>query len=120
MINFDRVHIDVETYSEMDIRVTGAAKYARHKNTKLLVMKYAFNDGPILTYRPTDHTHYSDFPTKILSYITYKNYKMTAFNAFFEWNNLDPLPASVGIQARLCREDLLVEIEAVAMLKKTK
>ena len=41
-------------------------------------------------------------------------------NAFFEWNNLDPLPASVGIQARLCREDLLVEIEAVAMLKKTK
>ena len=40
-------------------------------------------------------------------------------NAFFEWNSLDPLPASVGIQARLCREDLLVEIEAVAMLKKT-
>ena len=41
-------------------------------------------------------------------------------NAFFEWNRLDPLPASVGIQARLCREDLLVEIEAVAILKKTK
>ncbi len=41
-------------------------------------------------------------------------------NAFFEWNRLDPLPASVGIQARLCREDLLVEIEAVAILKKSK
>ncbi len=41
-------------------------------------------------------------------------------NAFFEWNRLDPLPASVGIQARLCREDLLVEIEAVAILKKNK
>ena len=41
-------------------------------------------------------------------------------NAFFEWNRLDPLPASVGIQARLCREDLLVEIEAVAILKKTR
>ena len=40
-------------------------------------------------------------------------------NAFFEWHQLDPLPASVGIQARLCREDLLVEIEAVALLKKT-
>lgn len=36
---------------------------------------------------------------------------------FFEWQKLDPLPASVGIQARLCREDLLVEIEAVAVLK---
>lgn len=29
---------------------------------------------------------------------------------------LDPLPASTGIQARLCREDLLIEIEAIAIL----
>ena len=29
---------------------------------------------------------------------------------------LDPLPASTGIQARLCREDLLVEIEAIAVV----
>jgi len=39
--------------------------------------------------------------------------------AFFQWQELDPLPASVGIQARLCRENLLVEIEALALLKKT-
>ena len=38
--------------------------------------------------------------------------------AFFDWLRLDPLPASVGIQARLCREDLLVEIEAMAILKR--
>ena len=35
--------------------------------------------------------------------------------AFFTWHGLDPLPASTGIQARLCREDLLVEIEAIAI-----
>ncbi len=29
---------------------------------------------------------------------------------------LDPLPASTGIQARLCRSDLLVEIEAMAVV----
>jgi 2-iminobutanoate/2-iminopropanoate deaminase len=34
---------------------------------------------------------------------------------FFQWLNLDPLPASTGIQARICREDLLVEIEAIAV-----
>ena len=34
--------------------------------------------------------------------------------AFFGWLGLDPLPASTAIQARLCREDLLVEIEAIA------
>lgn len=37
--------------------------------------------------------------------------------AFFTWLGLDPLPASTGIQARLCRESLLVEIEAIAILK---
>ena len=36
--------------------------------------------------------------------------------AFFQWLGLDPLPASTGIQARLCREDLLVEIEAIAVV----
>jgi enamine deaminase RidA (YjgF/YER057c/UK114 family) len=29
---------------------------------------------------------------------------------------LDPLPASTGMQARICRSDLLVEIEAIAIL----
>jgi 2-iminobutanoate/2-iminopropanoate deaminase len=35
---------------------------------------------------------------------------------FFAWLGLDPLPASTAIQARLCREDLLVEIEAIAVV----
>ncbi|HUI58533.1 MAG TPA: Rid family hydrolase [Bryobacteraceae bacterium] len=34
---------------------------------------------------------------------------------FFRKQGLDPLPASTGIQAILCRPDLLVEIEAIAM-----
>ncbi len=44
-----------------------------------------------------------------------------AFNeertAFFEQQGLDPLPASTGIQAKLCRPELLVEIEAIAMFR---
>ncbi len=35
--------------------------------------------------------------------------------AFYEEQALEPLPASTGIQAILCRPDLLVEIEAIAM-----
>ena len=35
--------------------------------------------------------------------------------AFFEEQQLDPLPASTGIQAILCRPDLLVEMEAIAL-----
>jgi 2-iminobutanoate/2-iminopropanoate deaminase len=38
-------------------------------------------------------------------------------NAFFKLQGLDPLPASTGIQAILCRPDLLIEIEAIAMFR---
>ncbi len=45
-----------------------------------------------------------------------------AFNeertAFYIKQGLDPLPASTGIQAILCRPELLVEIEAIAMFLK--
>jgi 2-iminobutanoate/2-iminopropanoate deaminase len=47
-----------------------------------------------------------------------------AFNeersAFYREQGLDPLPASTGIQVILCRPDLLVEIEAIAMFRRTK
>ena len=43
-----------------------------------------------------------------------------AFNeertAFFAQEGLDPVPASTGIQAILCRPDLLIEIEAIAVI----
>ena len=45
-----------------------------------------------------------------------------AFNqertAFYQEQKLDPLPASTGIQVILCRPDLLVEIEAIAMFRR--
>ena len=45
-----------------------------------------------------------------------------AFNeertAFYQEQGLDPLPASTGIQAILCRPELLIEIEAIAMFRK--
>ena len=37
---------------------------------------------------------------------------------FYSWLGLDPLPAATGIQARLCWETLLVEIEAIAVCTK--
>jgi enamine deaminase RidA (YjgF/YER057c/UK114 family) len=37
---------------------------------------------------------------------------------FYNEQDLNPYPASTGIQAKLCRSDLLVEIEAIAMFRK--
>jgi enamine deaminase RidA (YjgF/YER057c/UK114 family) len=39
---------------------------------------------------------------------------------FYKEQGLDPLPASTGIQAHLCRPELLIEIEAIAMFRKEK
>jgi len=39
--------------------------------------------------------------------------------AFYREQGLDPLPASTGIQAKLCRPELLVEIEAIAIFRKS-
>ena len=39
---------------------------------------------------------------------------------FFAEQGLDPLPASTGIQAHLCRPELLIEIEAIAMFRTEK
>jgi enamine deaminase RidA (YjgF/YER057c/UK114 family) len=47
-----------------------------------------------------------------------------AFNeertAFYAEQGIDPLPASTGIQAILCRPELLIEIEAIAMFRTEK
>ncbi len=37
--------------------------------------------------------------------------------AFYRQQGLDPLPASTGIQAILCRPELLIEVEAIAMFR---
>ena len=51
-----------------------------------------------------------------------RDYK--AFNqirtSFFNWLKLHPLPASTGIQAILCWNTLLVEIEAIAVCRNNK
>jgi 2-iminobutanoate/2-iminopropanoate deaminase len=39
---------------------------------------------------------------------------------FYQEQGLDPLPASTGIEAKLCRPELLIEIEAIAMFRTRK
>ena len=41
-------------------------------------------------------------------------------NEFYKNQQLDPLPASTCVEARICRSELLVEIEAIAMIPKAR
>lgn len=41
------LHLDTETFSECDLTVTGAYIYARHPTTELLMVSWAYDNGPV-------------------------------------------------------------------------
>lgn len=50
-----RIHIDVETYSECDLKLSGLYRYAADPSTELLVVCYCIDDGPVVTWFPYAH-----------------------------------------------------------------
>ncbi len=49
-----KLHIDIETYSEADLKEVGLYRYAEHPSTELLVVCYAFDDGPVHVWVPME------------------------------------------------------------------
>lgn len=52
--------LDTETFSEVDIRKAGGAKYARDPSTEILMLTWALNDGPV---------HYEDLTAAPITYV---------------------------------------------------
>lgn len=44
----DKIHIDFETYSELNLKEVGAFKYAEHHSTQALILAYSVGDGPVI------------------------------------------------------------------------
>lgn len=49
-----KLHIDIESFSEADLKEVGLYKYAEDPSTELLVVCYAFDDGPVHIWLPYD------------------------------------------------------------------
>lgn len=47
-----KLHIDIETYSEADLKEVGLYRYAEDPSTELTVVCYAFGDGPVHVWLP--------------------------------------------------------------------
>lgn len=71
--------IDLETYSEIDIKKTGAYKYA--ENSEILLFAYAFDDEPA---QVVDMANGETLPPEVRSAIFDPEILKTAFNAPFE------------------------------------
>jgi len=70
--------IDFETRSVLDLRKTGAFRYAEHPSTEVLCASYAFDDGPVLRWRKGEPC-----PMAIREHVAGGG-KIRAWNAQFE------------------------------------
>lgn len=82
----DILAIDLETYSEVDIKNQGLYKYA--ENAEVLLFAYAFNDDPV---KVVDFTAHEVTPLEVHKALFDKRVLKTAFNASFEMHVLNKL-----------------------------
>ncbi|MFL0245502.1 DNA polymerase [Candidatus Clostridium stratigraminis] len=79
----DILCIDVETYSELDIKEVGAYRYCEHPSFEIMLFAYAFNDEPI---EIVDLMNAEDLPQRVTKALSSPDVIKTAFNANFERN----------------------------------
>jgi DNA polymerase len=75
--------IDVETYSSIDIKTSGAYKYVEAPDFEILLFGYAFNDKPVGVI---DFAQGEELPQDVIDALDDSNTIKTAFNANFERN----------------------------------
>lgn len=73
-----KLHLDFETYSEVDLRQVGMYRYAEDPSTELLCASYAFDDGPVILWTPGPP------PEDVVEHVQ-RGRTIYAHNAMFEW-----------------------------------
>jgi DNA polymerase len=94
------IHIDFETYCELDIKEVGSWKYSEDPSIDLLCLAYRIGDGDVQIYRPYEG---DPLPEDLFKAVEDGGI-LTAWNVFFEysiWMNYCvpklgwPVPASI-------------------------
>ncbi|WLJ71114.1 DNA polymerase I [Sphingomonas phage Carli] len=89
LIKRRRLHIDYETASDLDLSDVGAWLYSIHPSTRVLMVSWSWDYGPILQW---DAGSGLPFPQEVLDGLEDDEVEKWAFNAAFErlisWNTL--------------------------------
>ena len=91
-----RFHHDFEGYSEVNLLKEGASRYTRHSSTKILMLAYAFDDGPIRQWLPAEG---EPMPSEVWDAVLDPDVTKIAWNSSFErmaWKNV------LGIDIPIC------------------
>lgn len=77
----ESLSIDLETYSDIDLKKCGVYKYAESPNFEILLFAYSVDNGPV---QVIDLAQGEDIPTEILAALTDETITKWAYNASFE------------------------------------
>ena len=81
MEKIESISIDIETYSDRDLKKCGVYKYAESPNAELLLFGYSINNDPVTVI---DVARGEEVPEFILKALTDDNIIKWAYNASFE------------------------------------
>ena len=79
--NMESLSIDLETYSDIDLKKCGVYKYAESPNFEILLFAYSVDNGPV---QVIDLAQGEDISTEILAALTDDTITKWAYNASFE------------------------------------
>lgn len=74
--------LDIETYSKEDLLRYGHVKYAMHESTEILLIAWALDDSPIMSFNPSTHPT----PEELLYSLNNEDIKIICHNAQFEYS----------------------------------
>lgn len=78
-----RLSIDLETFSDVDIKKAGAHAYVRSPNFEIMLCSYAFNDGPVHIIDFTD-ANFKECMDGLFVFLNHPDIEKCAYNAAFE------------------------------------
>ena len=80
-MNITELSIDLETYSEVDIKKSGVYKYSESDSFEILLFGVSINGGPVIVY---DLASGEEIPEEIIDAVISEEVIKWAFNASFE------------------------------------
>lgn len=81
-IGMNHLNIDIETYSSVDIKTSGAYKYAQSGDFEILLFAYSLNNSPV---KIVDLARGEKISNEIIKLLNDPECVKHAYNAAFEW-----------------------------------
>lgn len=94
-----RLHFDIETYSSVDLRSSGAYKYVESVDFEILLLAYAIDDAPVVI---VDLANGEQMPQEFIDCLLDPGVVKCAHNATFERNAFKQYGYNIPIDQWIC------------------